>query len=222
MLHIIAFCGRAGLALSALGLVFIGAPDKARSETLTYNFTGNIVLDQFTGFGKVPISGSFSFDTNALPDPLFHVPVGTSVFLNAVTGLQFTVAGYTASGSDGKIQIDNDNGTDQFLAWANDWSSAPQTTTGIKPALGQFRLIDASMKMFDTALTLPTALDVTVYNELRIVFSNNSQFYALIDSEPATVSSVPLPAALPLFASILAGGGLIAWRRKRKATRSAA
>lgn len=30
------------------------------------------------------------------------------------------------------------------------------------------------------------------------------------------VSPVPLPAALPLFASILAGSGLIAWRRKRK------
>ena len=33
----------------------------------------------------------------------------------------------------------------------------------------------------------------------------------------AEVPPVPLPAALPLFASILAGGGLIAWRRKRRA-----
>ena len=29
-------------------------------------------------------------------------------------------------------------------------------------------------------------------------------------------SEVPIPAALPLFATILAGGGLVAWRRKRK------
>lgn len=29
-------------------------------------------------------------------------------------------------------------------------------------------------------------------------------------------SEVPLPAALPLFATVLAGGGLIAWRRKRR------
>jgi hypothetical protein len=32
----------------------------------------------------------------------------------------------------------------------------------------------------------------------------------------------PLPAALPLFGSILAGGGLVAWRRKRKAAKVAA
>jgi hypothetical protein len=35
------------------------------------------------------------------------------------------------------------------------------------------------------------------------------------------VSPVPLPAALPLFATVLAGGGLIAWRRKRKAAAAA-
>jgi hypothetical protein len=35
------------------------------------------------------------------------------------------------------------------------------------------------------------------------------------------VNPVPLPAALPLFASVLAGGGLIAWRRKRKAAAAA-
>lgn len=31
------------------------------------------------------------------------------------------------------------------------------------------------------------------------------------------VAPVPLPAALPLFATILVGGGLVAWRRRRKA-----
>ena len=38
----------------------------------------------------------------------------------------------------------------------------------------------------------------------------------------AAINPVPLPAALPLFATILAGGGLITWRRKRKAAKLAA
>jgi hypothetical protein len=31
------------------------------------------------------------------------------------------------------------------------------------------------------------------------------------------VAQTPLPAALPLFASVLGGAGFAAWRRKRKA-----
>ena len=34
------------------------------------------------------------------------------------------------------------------------------------------------------------------------------------------VAATPLPAALPMFASALAGGGLLAWRRKRKAAKA--
>ena len=39
--------------------------------------------------------------------------------------------------------------------------------------------------------------------------------------ETANLNAVPLPAALPLFATVLAGGGLVAWRRKRKAAKLA-
>ncbi len=38
-------------------------------------------------------------------------------------------------------------------------------------------------------------------------------------NEIPTAGEVPVPAALPLFASVLAGGGLIAWRRRRDARR---
>lgn len=37
-----------------------------------------------------------------------------------------------------------------------------------------------------------------------------------------SVAQVPLPAALPLFATVLAGGALVTWRRKKRATQIAA
>jgi hypothetical protein len=35
-----------------------------------------------------------------------------------------------------------------------------------------------------------------------------------------SASEVPLPAALPLFASVVAGGGVLAWRRRRNASKN--
>jgi hypothetical protein len=37
----------------------------------------------------------------------------------------------------------------------------------------------------------------------------------------ATASEVPLPAALPLFATVIGSAGLLAWRRKKKAAAKA-
>jgi uncharacterized membrane protein YfcA len=59
-----------------------------------------------------------------------------------------------------------------------------------------------------------------------ILISNNFQFgftslVNISSFQISEVSQVPVPAALPLFATILAGGGLIAWRRKRKAAKLA-
>jgi hypothetical protein len=50
----------------------------------------------------------------------------------------------------------------------------------------------------------------------QIVVERNDSF-----SPPPGANEVPLPAALPLFATVLAGGGLVAWRRERKAAKLA-
>ena len=50
----------------------------------------------------------------------------------------------------------------------------------------------------------------------------NANFSTLTGTVSVSVAETPLPAALPLFATVLAGGGLIAWRRKRKPAKLAA
>lgn len=57
------------------------------------------------------------------------------------------------------------------------------------------------------------------YNDAALFFGGNLADPAFLTIE---TSPVPLPAALPMFASALAGGGLMAWRRKRKAAKAAA
>lgn len=53
------------------------------------------------------------------------------------------------------------------------------------------------------------------------VYGSRTSFGGQFWYTPPSVNAVPVPAALPLFASFLAGGGLIAWRRKRKAAKLA-
>jgi hypothetical protein len=61
--------------------------------------------------------------------------------------------------------------------------------------------------------------------ELEHFVSGSADGIVLVGSangNPATVPAVPLPAALPLFATGLGALGLIGWRRKRKAAAVAA
>jgi hypothetical protein len=57
--------------------------------------------------------------------------------------------------------------------------------------------------------------------------SNQGFLWSSSTRDPAAqltleVTPVPLPAALPLFATVLGGGALVAWRRRRKQLRAAA
>ena len=59
---------------------------------------------------------------------------------------------------------------------------------------------------------------IGTYNSISWVNPVFENWYGFTVGAP---TPVPVPAALPLFATILAGGGLIAWRKKRKAAKAA-
>lgn len=68
-------------------------------------------------------------------------------------------------------------------------------------------------------------LNISSPDELitSVVFSSSINYFEMDNFAyiAAPTSQTPLPAALPLFGTILAGGGLVAWRRKRKASKLA-
>jgi hypothetical protein len=65
-------------------------------------------------------------------------------------------------------------------------------------------------------------LDLSIYTSNEWDFSDPPFFTELASTWEYNISIVPLPGALPLFASALGVMGLLGWRRKRKQTAAAA
>jgi hypothetical protein len=94
-----------------------------------------------------------------------------------------------------------------------------------------FQLLGATSELTVTAYLDATIVDMVVLAQADFAHNNGGQFYShLFDNVTSiafdntgrgnlridNVSAVPIPAALPLFASALAGFGVLARRRKAK------
>lgn len=210
------------IVFSCTGVV--GAPNVAYAATyFEATFTGAVfgntaaVKDPFlsTVSRGAPISGSFVFESELIPGVatnFVNVPFSTFADIGQIpTATAFNIG-------IGSLSFDLGDSVD--------------TTASIQYRKGKFNgfaytsqfnfqgseyLFSIQGLVFSVAL-LSNPASPFISGFINGDLSNLSPF----SPGAGANGEVPLPAALPLFGTILAGGGLAAWRRKRKAAKAAA
>ena len=207
-----------------LGAVLLscGVTGFANAAVVTYSFTG--VVDSIgSSLSGAPVvvgdalSGSFSYETTTAVDG-----PGNPAAYNALTNVHFTVGGYSAFSTDPRsIFIGNDPANDFFSVR----TSAAQGLTGppingTELAFFQLSLSDPTSSVFSD-LSLPAFLNFASFGggkNFIVAFNGDVSPHAILGHlTDVSVAETPLPAALPLFASVLGAIGFFAHRRKRKA-----
>lgn len=205
--------GAAALALFAASIV-----SPVHASVVNMTFTG--VVDGAFGDVNVgdPFSLSISYESTTpnLGDSTFGV-------FNALLSLTVKAGAFVATSSGApEIQIDNNPGGinhDRFGVVSRDTDGLTGTNDGIPVSFFFLRLDDSTDSVFSTADSLPLALALALFdsNSFGIFFQDEERSIGGHITGIST-SEVPLPAALPLFATGLGIMGLLGWRRRRKGT----
>jgi len=200
--------------------LFFAAPAQAVPVTINFDglSDGDVVGDSFVGDGVTFVDAIVSASSlTGVSDPnsiihtdLLSLPIQSdpiqALFSSAVssvslTGLDVGISGFSFRAFD-----------------ATTGGNLVDSTQidGIGPGVDNFvtlTLTNALIRRVEFSLNLNDS-DVATTNGDGIQFDN-----LVFDLAP--VSSVPIPAALPLFGTGLAVMGFIGWRRKRKLTAAA-
>jgi hypothetical protein len=196
----ISLAASAAMAALAVGLTL--APSPARAFTMTFNELGTNCMSTV---------GTCSSTVEADPSIGPLVPSGQNV-------LVFTLPALTFSGN---VNILDPSGAiSDRLRWidASGSSTACEFSSGLSPCANRmiFYSLDSNGVPADVgAISLSTTSNTARENA-------NGTFSFVTESgvntyDGTSAGTVPIPAALPLFATGLGGLGLLGWRRKRKA-----
>jgi hypothetical protein len=191
-------CGTVALLAGML----LSAP--ASGTTITFSGLSGANEAPFTtytesGFTVTPLTGTWfqgQIFGNPVPSifsgPLFGSPATDSIEIT--DGSSFTFNQFDMAANNGNVTY---------------------TLTGMKGGLTQYTLTStelANTAVFQTILNADSgiAIDALIISVTIAGTSTN------LDNLVFTPTTVPLPAALPLFATGLGALGLLSWRRKRK------
>ena len=191
----------------------------AAAPSLPGQFTDPNMLAGYSPFNVQTLNGQL-YVSFALQDATTHVPVPgvgqgfVDIFnldgtlgrrlvsqgaLNVPWGMAFAPAGFGQFGGDLLVANNGDG-----------------TINAFDPTTGAFigTLTDALGHPISNALLLALAFGNGA------TFSSNTLLFTAGDGLFGEIVATPLPAALPMFGSILGAGGLVSWLRKRKRGRT--
>lgn len=190
----------------------------AHASVVNMTFTGEVD----GGFGDAnpgdPFTLTISYESTTANsgDATFGV-------FNALITLNVTAGGFVATSTGAaEIQIDNNPGGgnhDRFSVVSRATDGLTGSNNGIPVNFFFLRLDDSTDTAFSTADSLPTVLSLAAFdsNSFGIFFENTDSSIGGHITGITTAGEVPLPAALPLFASGLGLLGFAGWRKRRKA-----
>jgi hypothetical protein len=190
--HIFALAVAIGIGLASL------SPSVARAELVT---NGGFETGDFTGWSR---SGNAVYTGVTQNDP--HSGTYGAYFGNTVTTGTDSQTLTTVAGAqyDLDFWLANTAGGTSYFSVSFDGTVLKTLANSDPFGYTEF-----------TFSGLTASTDLTT---LAFTFQNDAGYYLLDDvSVTPSLTATPLPAALPMFATGLAGLGLLGWRKRRKA-----
>ena len=205
---------------AAMFAVLCCAGTAANATTVSGVYYGAITQSSDPAFPYLSVGDryriQFSYDT-AVPD--VDPDSAQGLYLNAVSGSIDFSNGYSLTYTGGSIYTGNDvdPGDSDYLNFGAFAAITSNFPTGLYTLSGfSVTLVDLTRTVFDSD-ALPSAyLNAALFNAapggFQIGFPGIGRPGVGFNG---TVTSTPVPAALPLFAAALGGLGFVGWRRRR-------
>ena len=212
-----------------VGLVVTGTATAAQAGLITLNYSGeltavDIELDALFSVGD-PFYGFITYDTDTLDvssDP------SNGRYIDAITSMSFVLPGtYNFVPTiPGSIFVHNaapgEHDPRDFITFeVGDPAPIPQSfpNPGFPPLYEwRFSLTDTTSTVFSDD-ELVTSLNSFDFDKIRLsfAFEDRPGHHSLLFSTQFVLTTVPLPATLPLFLSGLAGLSFFGWRSSKAA-----